>query len=442
MGPEVDPVISDAKLPARADVVLIGGGIIGATGALFLAERGLSVVLVEKGQIAGEQSGRNWGWCRQANRDPREFNLIRESLVLWRGLNERIGVDAGFRTTGILFAARDDETEQKYVDWVQLAAASGIEAVVVRSAELERLLPGDSSPPKSALYCASDGGAEPQRAVPAIALAARRAGATIVTNCAARGVETAGGRVVSVVTEHGSIACTSVVVAAGAWSRRILRDLGIALPQLKVLASVARTSPVEDGPEAAVWDDVFAFRKRSDGGYTVANGRTTVVPITPDSFRFFNAFIPALMMDWKSLKLRLDKRFLAELREAPSVGLDRPSPYEATRVLDPAPDRRYLDVAMAALRDRYPCFVGAGLTQIWAGFIDVTPDAVPVISATEEITGLIVATGFSGHGFGIGPGAGYLVADLVSGARPLVDPREFRLSRYFDGTKPRPVASV
>lgn len=126
MGPEVDPVISDAKLPARADVVLIGGGIIGATGALFLAERGLSVVLVEKGQIAGEQSGRNWGWCRQANRDPREFNLIRESLVLWRGLNERIGVDAGFRTTGILFAARDDETEQKYVDWVQLAAAWGL----------------------------------------------------------------------------------------------------------------------------------------------------------------------------------------------------------------------------------------------------------------------------------------------------------------------------
>jgi len=439
MGPEVDPVTSDANLPARADVVVIGGGIIGVSSALFLAERGIAVVVVEKGHVAGEQSGRNWGWCRQANRDPREFDLIRESLVLWRGLNQRVEADTGFRAAGILHAARDEETEQKYVEWVQLAAASGIRAVVARGAELARLLPGDTSPPRAALYCASDGRAEPQRAAPAIARDARRAGATIVTNCAARGIETAGNRVVSVITERGAVACTSVVVAGGAWSRRVLQDLAVTLPQLKVLASVARTTPIEGGPEAAVWDDVFAFRKRADGGYTIANGRTTVVPVTPDSLRFFGAFTPALVMGWKALRLRLDERFFIELREAPSARVGRPSPYETTRVLDPAPDQRYLDLAMAALRARFPCFASAKIAQSWAGFIDVTPDAVPVISPVDGISGLIVATGFSGHGFGIGPGAGHLVADLVSGAKPLVEPREFRLSRYFDGSKPRPV---
>jgi glycine/D-amino acid oxidase-like deaminating enzyme len=97
---------------------------------------------------------------------------------------------------------------------------------------------------------------------------------------------------------------------------------------------------------------------------------------------------------------------------------------------------------MARLRKRYPAFANARIAQSWAGFIDATPDAVPVISDVERITGLIVATGFSGHGFGISPGAGHLVADLACGVKPIVDPREFRLSRFFDGSKPRPTTGV
>jgi len=442
MGPQVDPVATDELLPARADVVVIGGGIIGVTSAMYLAERGLKVTVVEKGHIAGEQSSRNWGWCRQARRDPREFDLIRESLKLWRGMSARVGADTGFNTTGILFAARDDQTEHRYLEWVRRAADSGIAAVLARGTELARLLPGDRSPPRAALYCASDGRAEPQRAAPAITLAARRAGAVIVTNCAARGMEIAGGRVVSVVTERGTIACETVIVAGGAWSRRILKDVGVLLPQLKVRASVARTAPIEGGPECAVWDDLFAFRKREDGGYTVANGRTNVVPITPDSFRFSVDFAPILMLDLRAIRLTLDERFFTELKEAAAVPLDRPSPYEATRELDPPPDERYLEAAMAALRDRFPVFAEARIAQSWAGFIDATPDAVPVISSVDGLSGLIIATGFSGHGFGIAPGAGHLVADLASGMRPIVEPRDFRLSRFSDGSRPRPITGV
>src|SRR6516225_7721770 len=96
MAPRVDPVRSDEALPAQADVVIVGGGIIGTSAALCLAEKGVKAVLCEKGHIAGEQSSRNWGWCRKMGRDPREIPLIVESLRLWQGMNERVGAETGF----------------------------------------------------------------------------------------------------------------------------------------------------------------------------------------------------------------------------------------------------------------------------------------------------------------------------------------------------------
>ncbi|GLK72917.1 FAD-binding oxidoreductase [Ancylobacter dichloromethanicus] len=442
MGPQVVPVSSDPTCPPAADVVIVGGGIIGTTSALYLAERGLKVVLCEKGHIAGEQSSRNWGWCRQAKRDPREFELIREALALWRGMDAHIGASTGFATTGILFAANDASKEASFAEWVRDAAGAGIHAEMLAGAQLAQHMPGDATPPPAALWCASDGRAEPQKAAPAIAEAARRRGAVILADCAVRGIETGGGRVIAAVTECGRIATGNVVVAGGAWTRRILRDVGIDLPQLKVRASVLRTSPVENGPEPALWDHDFAFRRREDGGYTIANGHVNVVPIVPDSFRFALDFLPALRMEFASLRLRLGPRFAAEWREAARRPFDRPSVYEEVRVLDPAPDNRYLAQAFAALQRRFPAFAQARIVQSWAGFIDATPDAVPVISAVESVSGLVVATGFSGHGFGIGPGAGHLVADLITAAKPIADPHPYRLSRFFDGSRPRPMAGL
>jgi len=98
MAPRVDPVSSDEKLPAKADVVIVGGGIIGTSTALFLAQRGVSTVLCEKGHIAGEQSSRNWGWCRKMARDPRELPLIIDSLRLWDRMNGTVEAETGFHT--------------------------------------------------------------------------------------------------------------------------------------------------------------------------------------------------------------------------------------------------------------------------------------------------------------------------------------------------------
>jgi glycine/D-amino acid oxidase-like deaminating enzyme len=442
MGPEIRPVETDRVLPPEADVVVIGGGVIGLTTALFLADRGMKIVLVEKGEIACEQSSRNWGWCRQTGRDPREFDLIREAIGLWQGMNEFCQAETGFRTTGILYGARTAADEAAYRDWVSKAAHSGIKARIVTGSELSQLLPGDRDLPQSGLYCDNDGRAEPQWAASAFASAARRRGAVILTQCAARGIDTSAGAVSGVVTERGVIKCRTAVVAGGAWSRRILRDLHVTLPQLKVRASVARTSPVENGPTAALWDGPIAFRQRADGGYTIADGSPIVVPLTPDCFRFFMHFVPMLKMEWHGLRLKLNERFFTEWDEAMPVPWDQPSPYERARILDPQPDHAYLDRLMGRLQTRYPAFAQANIVQSWAGFIDATPDAVPVISEVDSVPGLIVATGFSGHGFGISPSAGHLVADIAAGVRPIVEPREFRLSRFFDGSKPIPTSGV
>jgi glycine/D-amino acid oxidase-like deaminating enzyme len=438
MAPRVDPVRSDDVLPARADVVIVGGGIIGTSAALFLAQKGISTVLCEKGHIAGEQSSRNWGWCRKMGRDPREIPLIIESLRLWQGMNEMVEADTGFRQSGIMYLAESPDELGQFEAWLEHARQYQLDTRVIGRAEAGQLMPGLTGDWAGALYTASDGKAEPQRAAPAIAEAARRRGAAIVTGCAVRGIETQGGRVAAAVTEKGRVACDSVVLAGGAWSRLFCGNFGIELPQLKVLATVMRTEPLEGGPEISASGGLFGFRKRLDGGYTVATLGVRTIDLVPDHFRLFFEYLPAVRLHWKKLRFRAGGRWVEEWRRPRRWGLDEASPFEAVRVLDPEPDRVVVDRARAATAEAFPVFRKAVVAESWGGMIDVMPDAIPVISPVETLPGFFIATGFSGHGFGIGPGAGKLVADMVAGDPTLVDPAPFRLSRFTDGSHPRP----
>jgi glycine/D-amino acid oxidase-like deaminating enzyme len=176
------------------------------------------------------------------------------------------------------------------------------------------------------LFTPTDGRAEPQLAAPAIAEAARRAGATIMTSCAARGLETAAGRVSCVATENGPILCNAVVLAGGAWSRLFCGNIGVNFPQLKILGSAMRTAPIEGAPEYAVGASNFAFRKRLDGGYTIAHRGANETPITPDSFRLFFDFLPSLAEEWRNLRLRIGRRFIEEWNVPRRWTLDAPSP--------------------------------------------------------------------------------------------------------------------
>jgi glycine/D-amino acid oxidase-like deaminating enzyme len=438
MAPQVDPVPSAERLPARVDVVIIGGGIIGVSTALFLARSGVAVALCEKGQIGCEQSSRNWGWCRKMVRDPRELPLVIESLRLWQGMNEMVEAETGFRTSGIMYLAETPADLGRLESWLDHAREYQLDSRVIDGAEVARRLPGIAKEYAGALHTASDGKAEPQMAAPAIARAARRHGAAILTGCAVRGVETAGGRVAGVVTEKGRIACDSVVLAGGAWSRLFCGNLGIELPQLGVVASVMRTERLDGGPEISAAGGPFGYRKRMDGGYTVSTVGVRLVDIVPDSFRLFGQFVPATRVHWKKLRFRIGRRFVDEWKRPRRWTLDAPSPFEAVRALDPAPDQRLLARARAGITEAFPAFRAVPVAETWGGIIDVTPDAIPVISTIDTLPGFYIATGFSGHGFGIGPGAGRLVADMVMGTPPIVDPSPFRLSRFTDGSNPRP----
>ena len=435
MGPVVDPVEADAVQPKRADVVVIGGGIVGVSTAYALAQKGISVVLCEKGQIAGEQSSRNWGWVRKTGRDEREIPLIAESLRMWEGMNEAVGAETGFRACGILYTSQTEADDAYHEDWLRRAQPYQLGARRLNGDEVAALLPGSTRRYRGGMYNPTDGRAEPQKATPAIAAAARRLGAVVLTECAVRGVEQTAGRVSGVVTEHGRIGCDVVVLAGGAWSRLFCGSLGMTLPQLKVLSSVMRTAPIDGLPETSSWTSDFAFRRRLDGGYTIANGHGNVVPVTPDTFRFARQFIPALKAEWKAVRPRLDDRFMTEARTPKRWKLDEASPFERMRVLDPKPDEATNLKVQKRMAEIFPQSAAMKIVQQWAGFIDVTPDAVPVISGVDALPGFVVATGFSGHGFGIGPAAGRLAADIATGATPIVDPTAFRFSRFTDGSR-------
>lgn len=434
-GPRVTPVHGDTDLPAEVDVVVIGGGIVGASTALELADRGHRVALCEKGGIGQEQSSRNWGWVRIGRRDPREVPLMAEALRMWAGLDERIGRETGYRRSGILFSCATDREIEEHAHWNEQLAPYQLQGRMLSGREISEMFPGSNLDVKGGLFTAVDGRAEPQLAAPAIAEAARDRGAHLLTECAVRGIETSGGRVSGVVTERGPVRCSAVVLAGGAWSNLFAGNVGIDFPQLKVMNSVLRTTPVAGGPEQAIWHRDFAIRKRADGGYTIASGHENIVRIVPKSFRYARAFLPALTKEWRSLLFRVGWSFLDEARLPRRWALDEPSPFEYNRVLDPPPNKRLSEKALAQARRAFPVLESAGITQRWAGYIDVTPDAVPVIAPIEQVPGFYLASGFSGHGFGIGPAAGRLMADLVTGAEPVVDPAAFRFTRFSDGSR-------
>lgn len=428
--PSLDSVETAGTVPASTDVVIIGGGIAGVTAAFFLAGKGLRVAVCEKGRFAGEQSSRNWGWVRQMGRDRAELPLAVESLRLWRELEPRWGIDAGFRETGIVYAFRPGESEEGLSAWVDSAKEHQLPISRLGRTEIERLLPGIAPDFRVAYHTRNDGRAEPSMAVPAIARAARERGAELIAGCAVRSIETEAGKVSAVVTERGAIRCSAAVVAGGVWSRLFLGNLGVAFPQLKLLGTVARIETRAEVPEMPVGGSDFAFRKRTDGGFTVSRRNASVVPIVPDSFRFFTEFLPTLKTSWRELRLRVGRQFLTELSMPRHWSADAESPFERFRCLDPAPIEGLNRAGLRNTIRAFPAFEGARTTHQWAGLIDATPDGVPVIAPVPSVPGLFLSSGYSGHGFGIGPGAGRLMADIVANDRPLVDPAPFRFDRF------------
>lgn len=439
----LDLVEGDDPLPEAADVVVIGAGIIGVSAAWHLAKAGHSVALLEKGVVAGEQSSRNWGWCRTMNRDEREIPLMQHSQTLWDALPGEIGAEMGFRRNGLVYVTKDPAQLASWEAWLDMARPYQVGARMIDAEEARRLAPCPGQDWVGGVISPRDGRAEPALAAPALARAARARGATLHQNCAVRGLDTTGGRISGVFTERGFIRTQAVVLAAGAWASMFLRRHGVDMPQSSVHSTIFATTPGPRVSEGPIYTPEVILTPLLDGGYLVAAKARGRLELTPAGIRYARQFLPSLRKNWKLVELRFGRSFF----EGPDAwhgkwSFDQPTVFERMRVLEAKPKASIVQPALDAIAAAFPQLAELKPARLWAGWIDSTPDAVPVISPVASLPGLVVAAGFSGHGFGIGPGAGRLAADLATGAPPVVDPAAFALSRFHDGSKLRAPAGI
>ncbi|MEI5664282.1 FAD-binding oxidoreductase [Bosea sp. CCNWLW174] len=430
----IQRIASSEALPAAADVVVIGGGIVGAAAAYYLARRGRSVALVEKGVVGGEQSSRNWGWCRKQNRDARELPLAIRAMELWETLSEELGRDSGFRRCGLVYATNDPAQLAQWERWRETAKAFGVETTMLTGAETAAMTAASGRSWLGGLHSVTDGKAEPSLAAPLMADGARRAGASVHQGCAARGLDVTNGAVTGVVTEKGTIRTNAVILAGGAWASAFCRRHGIAFPQASIRATSLRT---EAAPEFldAFYTPEIALTRRLDGSYTIAISGKGTLEITPQGLRYARDFLPMFVKRLKAVELGISSSFFKGPEALGSWKLDEVTPFETIRVLDPAPSRRAMATLLERAHAMFPALKSVAVRESWGAYIDSTPDAVPVISPVAGLSGFVLAAGFSGHGFGLGPAAGHLAADLATGDTPIVDPRPFRHSRLVDGSR-------
>ncbi|MGI9199411.1 MAG: NAD(P)/FAD-dependent oxidoreductase [Woeseiaceae bacterium] len=426
------PVSFDDALPEAVDVVVIGGGVIGISTAWYLRQHGLSVLVCDKGRVAGEQSSRNWGWVRVTLRDPDEVPIAMDSLRCWEEISGSIEDDTGFARQGILMLAQSDGELAACDDWMNTAAEYGVDTRLFSQAEVAKHIDLPHGKWRGGMVTPSDCRAEPFKAVPAIARGVQKRGGLIRESCAVRALDMQAGKVAGVVTEHGLVKASAVVCAAGVWSNMFLGNLGVSFPQLPVRGTVVRTAPAPEIYGGAVaLTDIFV-RRRQDGGYTVASEAFDHT-IGSNSFRYFMKFMPAAFSG-SEIGLRVGHP-VAQPSLFVSHWGDGAAPFENTRVLNPAPCKDALRTIRRHLAKRVPQLADVEFAESWAGMVDATPDIVPVMDGIASHPGLFLASGFSGHGFGIGPGAGKVMANLVTGNDTGFDLTRFRFDRFSDGSK-------
>ena len=436
------PVRFSDPLPTEVDVAVIGGGVAGTATAYFLAERGMRVLLCEKGRIAGEQSSRNWGWIRQQGRDYAELPIMMESNQIWQGLAEKTGEkDLTFIQQGCLYLAKNAADMAKYESWYNLAKQHQLDTELLTTADVEKRFPGIAGQYVGAMLTPSDGHGEPFVAIPALARAAQRAGVAVIEECAVRTLDVTNGKLAGIVTEKGRVKCNRAVLAAGAWSTHFAHNAGIDLPQLAVRCTVGRTEAAPElfpgsTPVPNIQGPDLSIRRRVDGGYTLATGTYAEHYLSAKSFEYFTKFLRILKITRGHIRLRLGapNGYPGAWGSPKRWSADEESPFERMRVLHPEPTASEVTELETRAHARFHALTDIRLEEVWAGMIDVTPDVVPTLGETPEIEGLHICTGLSGHGFGIGPGVGRVMADVVTGRNPEHELTRFRPERFFDGS--------
>jgi glycine/D-amino acid oxidase-like deaminating enzyme len=421
-----------------ADVVVVGAGIVGCATAYHLARRGVRVAVVERGDVAGEQSRKNWGFVRQQGRDPLEVPLVMEANRIWRGLERELGADVEWVQGGNLALAADEARMARFEAWLAVAREFGLETRLLRARDLTTIVPGLGGTWAGGMHTPGDGHADPEKATDAFARAARAHGATLDLGCAVQGVSTSAGAVSGVTTERGEVRAPAVVCAAGAWSGRLARTLGLDLPQRWVRGTVARTTAAPPVTACAVWGPGVAFRQRRDGSFTIAAGGALDHDVTLDSLRQVRFFLPNYWKNKSLFRFHVGRPLVRSLAAALPGSAARRRPLVWDRGVEPVPNEAKVRRSLAELQRVLPGVPRLDVARRWAGYIDATPDLVPVLGEVPGLRGLVLATGFSGHGFAMGPIAGRLVSELIVDGKTSLDIAAFRFARFAEAAIARP----
>ncbi|MFQ5933030.1 MAG: NAD(P)/FAD-dependent oxidoreductase [Dehalococcoidia bacterium] len=424
----------------EADVVIIGGGIAGSAIAYYLAKRNSKVIVVEKGNVADEQSGRAWGFVRQQGRSPRELPLMMECNKMWQTLSEELHADIEWVQGGNLAVAPNEKRMQQLEEWAEVGQEFGLDTRLLSSQEIKDFIPEMDGSWIGGMYTASDGHAEPRKATDALAQAAQESGATFLNYCATEEIEVTSGQVTGVVTEKGTIKTSVVVCAAGAWSPKVARMVDLSLPYRVVRATVAETTPTDPITKVGFWAPGIAFRQRPGGSFYVAPAARSDYDVNLDTFRDIRIFLPNFLKNRHLFKIHVGKELMKDLLRSLPGSPARRHPFAHTVGVEPEPNREAVALAMKKFRRLFPSLESIGIQRLWAGRIDATADAIPVLGEVEYPRGFIFATGFSGHGFAMGPITGRLISELILDGKTSIDIRPLRHSRFREGDLDRPKA--
>ena len=381
-----------------ADVVIVGGGISGVAAAYELALMQVDVTLVERFDLAAMASGWTLAGVRQSGRHPAELPLAKEAVSAWKNLDQELDATVEYVQKGNLRLAYNEQEASRLTVMVEEQTALGLDIQMLSENRAVRdIAPMVSEFVLAASFCPTDGHANPNLTVKALAEAAIRAGATLRMGECVREVITEKNKIRGVRTDQSTISAATVVLAAGMHTQNLLKPLGLSLPITPQVVTVVRSKPTKPLLSQVLGTATanFAGRQEASGRFRVTGGIHT----------------------WRgTLEIENNMPSIKPFLEDISAVIQR-----ATQAI--------------------PVFGTLAIEDMWAGLIDMTPDGLPVIEASPEIDGLVIAAGFSGHGFALGPVIGRIIRDLVLKKAPNFPLKAFARAR-LDGLKGANIAEL
>ncbi|MFS2324089.1 FAD-binding oxidoreductase [Brucella sp. H1_1004] len=364
----------------QADAVIIGGGIVGGSAALFMRQAGLSVILLDKGFCGAQASGVNYGGVRRQGRAPEQLPLAQRSHKLWARLPELIGIDGEYSRSGHLKLARTEAHFAKLEAYADEVKPLGLELELIGgNAVRERFpwLPGDVA---GASLCAEDGNANPRLVSPAFARAAQAAGATVLENTPVIEARETGDGFAILAGNGIEIRSPLLFNCAGAWSGQFAASFGEPVPLTRIYPTMVVTEPMPFCLPMSLGEEGGGFygRQVTRGNYVMGGGRGT--PLENPDF-------------------------------------SRPSVNAASAV-------------MLRAIELFPHLKHAQVIRFWSGTEAEMPDDNPVIGPSSRVKNLYHAFGFNGAGFQTGPAVGAVLCDLATKGETETPIEAFSINRF------------